>query len=346
MTETRTETAAGSAGTARAPRRRVPAGPALPGVLGIVIIASLLIGAHQLPVGDAVSALSGKTGFAGAVLRARLARTALALAVGAALGVAGALMQGLTRNPLADPGILGINAGAAFAVVVAIAVFGLSNPAAHVGFAFTGAALAMLFVHTIATFGPDGATPAKIAIAGAALTAAVTSGTSGILLTDHETMDSFRLWQVGTVGGRGIGILGLGLPFLAAGVVLALGSARALDTLALGDDLARGMGRKVWRDRLVVGTAITLLAGTATALAGPVGFVGLIVPHAIRLMCAADYARTLALSLGYGAALTVAADVVGRVIAPPGEVQVGIMTAVLGAPVFLWVVRRGRFAAL
>lgn len=336
---------AGSVSTTRT-RRRLPAVLVLPGLLIPVSAGSLLIGSQPLSVTDVVSALSGDHGVTGAVLHARLARTALGLTVGAALGVAGALMQGVTRNPLADPGILGINAGAAFAVVLAISVFGLSDPAAHVGFAFVGAAVAMVLVHAIAAFGRGGATPAKIAIAGAAITAAVTSWTSGILLTDHETMDSFRLWQVGTIGGRGFGILGLGLPFLIAGVALALGSARSLDTLALGDDLARGMGRNLWRDRIVIGMAVTLLAGTATALAGPVAFVGLIVPHAVRLLFATDYARLLALSLGYGAVLTVAADLVGRVILPPTEVQVGIMTAVLGAPVFLSVVRRGRFGAL
>jgi iron complex transport system permease protein len=255
-------------------------------------------------------------------------------------------MQGLTRNPLADPGILGVNAGASFAMVVAIAVVGVSVLDSYVWFAFDGAAVAMVLVHGVAALGREGATPMKLAITGAAVTAAVSSWTSGMLLTDRRTMEVFRFWQVGTVGGRGYDVLLAGLPFLAAGAVLGLGSARVLDALALGDDLARGLGRQVWRDRLLVGVAIVLLAGTATALAGPIAFVGLVVPHAVRAVAGPDHAGLLPLSLVGGAVLTVAADVVGRVVLPPAEVQVGIMTAVLGAPVFLWLVRRGRAGAL
>jgi iron complex transport system permease protein len=277
---------------------------------------------------------------------ARLARTCLGLAVGAALGLAGACMQGLTRNPLADPGILGINAGASFAMVLAISVFGVSDLSAYLWFAFTGAALTMVAVHAIAALGRDGATPVKLAIAGAALTAALTSWTSGVLLIDRATMESFRFWQVGTIGGRGFDVLLTGLPFLVIGAVLALGSFRLLNALALGDDLARGLGRRVTRDRLVLGLACVLLAGGATALAGPIAFVGLIVPHGVRAVVGGDYAKVLPFSVGYGAVLIVLADTVGRVVLPPTEVQVGIMTAVVGVPVFLYLIRRGRMGAL
>ena len=225
-----------------------------------------------------------------AIATARLARTCLALAVGAALGLAGACMQGLTRNPLADPGILGINAGASFAMVLAISCFGVSDLSAYLWFAFAGAALTMVAVHAIAAMGRDGATPVKLAIAGAALTAALSSWTSGVLLTDRATMESFRFWQVGTVGGRGFDVLLTGLPFLVVGAVLALGGFRLLNALALGDDLARGLGRHVVRDRLVLGLACVLLAGGATALAGPIAFVGLIVPHGVRAVVGGDYA--------------------------------------------------------
>ena len=213
-------------------------------------------------------------------------------------------------------------------------------------FAFAGAAAATLAVHAIASLGRDGATPLKLAIAGAALTAALTSWTTGVLLTDQKTMETFRFWQVGTVGGRGYDVLLTGLPFLVVGAVLGLVSARLLNTLALGDDLARGLGRSTTVDRLVVGAAIVLLAGAATALAGPIAFVGLIVPHAVRAVVGSDYARILPLSMGYGAVLVVAADTVGRVVLPPTEVQVGIMTAVVGVPVFLSLVRRGRMGGL
>jgi iron complex transport system permease protein len=277
---------------------------------------------------------------------ARLGRTALALAVGAALGLSGAIMQGLTRNPLADPGILGINAGASFAMVLAMSAFGVSTLTGFLWFAFAGATAAMVAVHAIASFGRDGATPMKLAIAGAALTAALSSWTSGVLLTDRQTMETFRFWQVGTVGGRDLDILLTGLPLLVVGMVVALGCARLLNTLALGDDLARGLGRRTVRDRLVLGGAVVLLAGGATALAGPIAFVGLIVPHGVRAVVGSDYAKVLPYSIAYGAVLVVAADVIGRVVLPPTEVQVGIMTAVVGVPVFLWLVRRGRMGTL
>ena len=159
-------------------------------------------------------------------------------------------------------------------------------------------------------------------------------------------MESFRFWQVGTIGGRSFDVLLTGLPFLVVGAVLALGSFRLLNALALGDDLARGLGRRVARDRLVLGLACVLLAGGATALAGPIAFVGLIVPHGVRAVVGGDYAKVLPFSLGYGAVLVVLADTVGRVILPPTEVQVGIMTAVVGVPVFLYLIRRGRMGAL
>ncbi len=182
-----------------------------------------------------------------AIASARLARTCLALAVGAALGLAGALMQGLTRNPLADPGILGVNAGASFAMVLAMSVLGVSSLSAYMWFAFAGAALTMGAVHAIASLGRDGATPLKLVIAGAALTAALTSWTTGVLLTDRQTMETFRFWQVGTVGGRGLDVLATGAPFLFVGALIALVGARLLNALALGDDVARGLGVDVIR---------------------------------------------------------------------------------------------------
>jgi iron complex transport system permease protein len=204
----------------------------------------------------------------------------------------------------------------------------------------------MVLVHAIAAVGRDGATPVKVAIAGAALTAALSSWTSGVLLIDRKTVESFRLWNVGTVAGRDLDVLLTGLPFIAVGVVLAMASIRSLNALALGDDLARGLGRRLAVDRLVVGVAVVLLAGAATALAGPIAFVGLIVPHGVRAVVGPDYRRVLPMSLGYGAVLVVAADVVGRLVLPPSEVQVGIMTAVIGVPVFLHLIRRGRIGAL
>ncbi len=299
-------------------------------------VTSLLVGARPVPL-DAVWDTSQPLH---AVVQARFERTLLGLAVGAALGLAGALMQGLTRNPLADPGILGVNAGATFAMVVAMTLFGVSSMGQFLPVAFVGAAIAAFLVHAIASFGRDGATPMKLVITGAALGVALSSWTTGLLLADHKAMESFRFWQVGTVAGRGLDVLGTGLPFLLLGGVLALSGSRLLNTLALGEDLARGLGRHTSRDRLVLALAIVLLAGTATAMAGPIAFVGLVVPHVVRSFVGPDYSRVLPFSMLAGAALIVLADTLGRVVLPPAEVQVGIMAAVVGVPVFLALIRR------
>ena len=315
---------------------------ALVAALVVTMVASLLVGARWAPPGAVLDADHPMH----AIVTARVDRTLLALVAGGSLGLVGALMQGLTRNPLADPGILGINAGAAFAMVLAISAFSVTDLQAYVWFGFAGAALAMVLVHVVAALGRGGTTPIKVAIAGAAVTAAVTSWTQGVLLTDRTTIESFRLWSVGTVGGRDTGVLLIGLPFIVVGMVLGLASVRSLNALALGEDLARGLGRRVGLDRLVIGVAVVLLAGATTAIAGPIAFVGLIVPHGVRAVVGPDYRFVLPLSVGFGALLVVLADVVGRVVLPPGEVQVGIMTAVVGAPVFLRLVRRGRMGAL
>jgi iron complex transport system permease protein len=270
----------------------------------------------------------------------------VALVVGAALGLAGAAMQGVARNPLAVPGALAVNAGAALAVVIGIHFFGLASPRDYVWFALVGAAISAVGVYAVASLGRDGATPLKLALAGAATTAGLSSLVSGILVSSDQTMDVFRFWQVGSVAGRGWQVLVVVLPFLAVGALLVLASSRSLNALALGDDLARGLGRSLWRDRVVVTLGVVLLCGAATALAGPIAFVGLVVPHAVRLLGVGDHRGLLPLSVLLGAALLVLADTLGRVIAPPTEVQVGIMTALIGTPVFVWVVRRGKQVSL
>ena len=325
------------------PRSRTPiATAALVAAVVVASVASVMIGSRLVPL----EAVTDPGHPLRAIVDARIERTLLGLAVGAALGLAGACMQGLTRNPLADPGILGINAGACLAMVLALSVLGVSELSSFVWFAFLGAAVAGIVVHLVASLGREGATPVKLAIAGAAVTAAVTSWTSGVLLIDRNTMETFRYWQVGTIGGRDLDVLQLGLPFLAVGLVLALSGSRVLDALALGDDLARSLGRRTAVDRVVLGVAIVLLAGTATALAGPIAFVGLLAPHAVRAVVGNSHVVLLPLSALAGAALVVAADTVGRVVLPPAEVQVGIMAAFVGVPFFLALVRRGRAVSL
>ena len=317
-------------------------------VLAVGVVVSLHVGSRMLSPEVVWAALTDPRADDAdhAVVTARVARTVLALLAGGALGLAGAAMQGLTRNPLGDPGILGINAGAALGMVVAVALLGVTSLPVQIWFALAGAAVAGVLVHAIAGLGRDGATPVKLAVAGAAATAGFTSWTSAILITDLQTLETFRFWQVGTVGGRGLEVVGPVLPFLVAGAVLALTGARLLDVLALGDDLARGLGRRAGLDRVVVGLSVILLAGAATALAGPIAFVGLVAPHAARILLGPSYFRILPMSVVIGAALFTWADVVGRVILPPTEVQVGIMTAVIGVPVFFALVRRGRMGSL
>ena len=332
----------GPAPAAGSGRRTATAAIGMVAAVAGVVVLSTVVGSRAVSPGALLDASDPLH----AVYVARLERTLLGLVVGASLGLAGACMQGLTRNPLADPGLLGVNAGASFAMVLAISVFGVSQLSDYLWFAFAGAAVAAVLVHAVASLGRDGATPMKLAIAGAAVTAAVTSWTSGMLLVDRKTMETFRYWQVGTVGGRGLDVLLTGLPFLVLGAALALTGSRLLNALALGDDVARGLGRRTARDGLVIGLAIVLLAGGATALAGPIAFVGLLVPHGVRIVLGSDYARVLPFSAAVGAVFVVLADTVGRVVLPPAEVQVGIMTAVVGVPVFLGLLRRGRLGGL
>lgn len=321
--------------------RRLPGIGLILAALLLAAVASVLLGAEWVPP----TALFDDGSFGHAILENRIARTAIAFAVGGALALGGACLQGLTRNPLADPGLLGLNAGAAFAVVVALVYVGATGLDSLLWAAFIGAALAVIAVHGVAAIGRDGATPAKLVLAGAALTAALTSWTSGILLMDHKGLEVFRQWQVGTIGSDW-GDLAICAPFLVIGAVMALLGARVLDALALGDDLAKGLGRRTGLDRVFVGIAVVLLSGTATALVGPVAFVGLVVPHAVRALVGPSYTLVLPLSIVAGAALTAFADALGRVVLPPTEVQVGIMTAVVGVPAFIWFLRRGRMAGL
>jgi iron complex transport system permease protein len=280
------------------------------------------------------------------VTEVRLPRTLIGLLAGAALGVGGAVVQGITRNPIADPGLLGINAGAALLVVTAISVFGITSMLGYVWFGFAGAALAALLVYLIGSIGRGGATPIKLALAGAAVSAALSSFTTAVLLVDIKAYDQFRFWQVGSLAGRGTDVAVQSLPFLIAGLLLALASTRALNALALGEDVATSFGQNVTVARLVAATSVVLLCGTATAMAGPIVFVGLVVPHVARMITGPDHRWLLPYSMLLAPMLLLISDVLGRVVARPGEVQVGIVTAIIGAPVFVALARRQRLAEL
>jgi iron complex transport system permease protein len=317
-------------------------------VLVVVLLSSVAFGSKPIPLGTVWHALvEGGTSNDDLIVRSlRVPRTLLGLGVGVALGLAGALMQGVTRNPLADPGLLGVDAGAALAVVIAIYTLDVTALTGYVWFAFAGAALASMVVYLLGSLGRGGATPVKLALAGAALSALLGALTSAILLLDLETLDEYRFWVVGSLAGRGSEVVAQVTPFLVAGTILALLAARSLNTLALGDDVARSLGQRVGLARGVAALAIVILCGAATAAAGPIAFVGLTVPHVARAICGPDYRWILPWSLVLAPTLLLGADVIGRIIARPGEVQVGILTAFVGAPFFIALVRRRKLADL
>jgi iron complex transport system permease protein len=322
---------------------------ALGAALLAIAMLSLATGARAIPletVWSALTAYDPNSTEHRIIWDLRLPRTIVGLLVGAALGLSGAVLQGATRNPLADPAILGINAGAALAVVLGVAFLGMTQLSLYVWLAFIGSGVTMLVVYSVAALGREGATPVKLALAGAAITAMLQSIINGILLTSPRTLDEVRFWQVGSLSGRDIDIVLQVAPFLAVGMVLALASARMLDGLSMGDDVARALGQRIGLSRGLAGLAAVILAGGATAAAGPIAFVGLTVPHVARAITGPGYRWILPYSMLMAPILLLGADVIGRVIAPPGEVQVGIVTAFIGAPFFIALVRRRKLAAL
>ncbi|HEY1180073.1 MAG TPA: iron chelate uptake ABC transporter family permease subunit, partial [Phytomonospora sp.] len=307
-------------------------------------VLSVAVGAQSVPLGTVWEALrgAGADDTAHQIVTGRLPRLAAGLLVGVALGLAGAIMQGVTRNQLADPGLLGVNAGASLAVVVAINVFGITAAAGYVWFGFAGAALVAVLVYGVAPFGRDGATPVKLTLAGAAIGAALVSITTAVLLTDATTFNQYRFWTVGSLSGRRFDLIAQVAPFVLAGAVAALLTGRLLNTLSLGEEVARGLGQRVHLARVTAAAAAVVLCGAATALAGPIWFVGLLVPHLARQFTGPDHRWILPYSALLAPVLLLASDVLGRVVAPPGEVQVGIVLSFVGAPVLIALRRRRR----
>ncbi|SDO88292.1 iron complex transport system permease protein [Lutimaribacter pacificus] len=312
-------------------------------VLACACLLSVSLGTRDVGWADIFAGVTGSTEtIAQAVVVVRVPRTVLAVLAGAALGLAGAVMQGVTRNPLADPGILGVNAGAAMAVVIGIAWFGMETLDAFLWTAILGAGLAACFVYAIGSLGRGGATPLKLALAGAATAIASSSFTIAIILPRNDIAGGVRSWQIGGIGGASFDAILPCLPFLVAGLILCLLSARGLNLLALGDDAAAGLGAHVAWARGGAALGAVLLCGATTAICGPIGFVGLVVPHVCRLLVGADHRWLLPFSALTGAILLIGADVIGRIIARPSEMDVGIVTAFIGAPVFIWIVRKRR----
>ncbi|AYC99515.1 iron ABC transporter permease [Neorhizobium sp. NCHU2750] len=316
---------------------------ALCGLLLVLCTLSVTVGTRDVGWGDIRLALDGHVDTIGqSAVSLRIPRTLLALLAGAALGLAGAVMQGVTRNPLADPGILGVNMGASLAVVVGVAWYNMASASAYIWTAIAGAALAAIFVYTVGSLGRGGATPLKLALAGAATSVAFSSLVIAIVLPRADIAGGIRSWQIGGVGGATFERIDPVLPFLAVGFAISLLSARKLNSLALGDELAAGLGERVAFARGFASLGAILLCGATTAVCGPIGFLGLVVPHVCRLLTGVDHRWLLPFSALGGAALLLAADIVGRIVARPAEINVGIITALIGAPFFIWIVRRQR----
>ena len=311
------------------------------GVLFLCLLASVRFGAEQIGTADVISAF---TGFDGStedlIIRTlRVPRALIAALVGASLGVAGAVIQGLTRNPLADPGILGIEAGAALAVVVAVFLFSASSLSTYALFAFLGAALSAVVVYSLGALGRGGMTPMKLTVAGAALAALLSSPTTAVRILNQQTLDEVRFWLAGSVAGRDLTLLLEVLPYICVGLLLAVALSRQITTLTLGEDVAAGLGQRTALVKLAAAVAVILLAGSSVAVAGPVGFVGLGIPHVARFFVGVDYRWILPYSALLGAVLLVSADVGARLVIQPQELPVGVMTAIVGAPFFIYLAR-------
>ncbi|MFD9111754.1 FecCD family ABC transporter permease [Streptomyces bottropensis] len=338
-----------SAETAPAPanRRAVRAVGLLVSVLILVLVAlaSIAIGAKELSFAQVWHGLFVDTGTYGdAVVGERVSRTLLGLLAGSALGLAGAVLQALTRNPLADPGLLGINAGASAAVVTAITYFGVTSLSGYVWFAFAGAAAVGALVWFLG--GSRGATPVRLALAGTAISAALYGYLQAVMIMDGAALSKMRFWTVGSLASATDGTITQVLPFLAVATVVALLLARPLNAMAMGDDTARALGADLNRTRALSMGAATVLCGAATAACGPIVFVGLMVPHVVRSFTGPDLRWILPYATVLSPVLLLGADIVGRMVVRPAELQVGIVTAILGGPVFIFLVRRRRTAQL
>ncbi|MFG2710986.1 FecCD family ABC transporter permease [Streptomyces goshikiensis] len=354
--ETRATVGGGAAEPAAAPAPRRTAVTALRGAGLLVALAALILisllsvwlGTRDIPFTSTWSVLWNPDGSQTSVIihSYRIPRTVLGLLVGIALGLSGALMQALTRNPLADPGLLGVSLGASTGVVVAIAFLGIGTALGYVWFAFAGAALASVVVYLLGSAGRTLATPDRLVVAGAAVTAVLYAFNSAVLLLDPRAFNQFRFWTVGALAGRRMDVVWVIAPFVVTGLAVALLLAPSLNALAMGDQLGKALGVNIGRTRVLGVVSVMLLCGSATAAAGPIGFVGLVVPHVARFVVGPDQRWVMAYSMLLAPVLLIGSDVLGRVLGAPGEVQVGIVTAFIGAPLFLVLCRRRKLVML
>ncbi|MFC9219343.1 FecCD family ABC transporter permease [Streptomyces hygroscopicus] len=337
-------------GTTNTRRRRVVGMGTLVALLVIAGAVSLAVGARALSPGEVWHGLFAApdsdqrlTEIRLIVRTVRVPRTVLAIVAGIALGVGGALIQGYTRNPIADTGLLGVNAGASFAVVSVIALFGFTDPFQYVWFAFLGAAVAGAVVFGLSSIGRGAGNPLTLALAGQGITVFLAAMTTAVALSDQASLNALRFWNAGSVAGVGFDVIRPVALFIAVGLVLALTTLPALNLLSLGDDVARGLGVNIALSRTVGIVAITLLAGAATAACGPIAFLGLMVAHVARYLTGPDYRWLVPYAGLLGAVVLLVCDIVGRLVVRPGELDAGVVVALLGAPFFAALVWLGKF---
>lgn len=317
-------------------------------LLSVMAIFSISLGAKNIAFSKVIEVLLGNDpdSLDAAIILQRIPRTVFGILAGGALGISGALMQSITRNPIADPSILGVNTGASLFVVAGIAFFNITVAYQYIWLAIIGAGVTAVFVYSVASMGKDGATPLKLALSGSAVSIVLGSLVSTIMLPNNRVMEAFRFWQVGSIGSATWENIMLISPFLIVGFIISMFISGYLNNLALGDEAATALGTNVVMTRTIGALSSVLLCGATTALAGPIGFVGLIIPHIIRLIFGSEMSKMLPLSFLGSAILMLVSDIIGRVISLPGETEVGIVTAVIGAPVFILAIRKGRVKSL
>ena len=317
-------------------------------LLSIMVIFSISLGAKSIAFSKVADVLLGNDpdSLEAAIILQRIPRSVFGILAGGALGISGALMQSITRNPIADPSILGVNTGASLFVVVGIAFFNITVAYQYIWLAIIGAGVTAVFVYSVASMGKDGATPLKLALSGSAVSIVLGSLVSTIMLPNNRVMEAFRFWQVGSIESATWENIMLISPFLIVGFIISMFISGYLNNLALGDEAATALGTNVVMTRTIGALSSVLLCGATTALAGPIGFVGLIIPHIIRLIFGSEMSKMLPLSFLGSAILMLISDIIGRIISLPGETEVGIVTAVLGAPVFILAIRKGRVKSL
>lgn len=317
-------------------------------LLSVIAMFSVSLGVKRIAFSKVMEVIFGNDldSIEATIILQRIPRTVFGILAGGALGISGALMQSITRNPIADPSILGVNTGASLFVVAGIAFFNITAAYQYIWLAIIGAGLTAVFVYIVASMGKDGATPLKLALSGSAVSIVLGSLVSTIMLPNNRVMEAFRFWQVGSIGSATWENIALISPFLILGFVISMLISGYLNNLALGDEAATALGTNVVLTRSVGALASVLLCGAATALAGPIGFIGLIIPHIVRLVFGSEMSKMLPLSFLGSGILLLLSDILGRIIGSPGETEVGIVTAVLGAPIFIFAIRKGRVKSL